>query len=600
MCDEMRFPPVYESEATREFRQKYLKTQNRLRANGIEFTRHYAASSACTPSRTSILTGHYPSLHGATQTYGSAKDPFDPGIFWLDPDSLPTLGDYFRTAGYRTYWRGKWHVSAADKVVPGTHTPLPSFNPTTGAPDPAAEELYTAADRLDPFGFSGWIGPEPHGSSPLDSGSSVPESQQGRDITYAQQTVKLIQELDQDQNSTPWLVVSSFVNPHDICLWGLWANSNYGPEFEFDTEDIVPFDKQNPGQQQLFEPELFKQTLNDDLTIKPGCQKTYQESYAKWIQPILENPATLNQYYRYYYQLHKNVDEEMGKVLEALLGSRFKDDTIVVFTSDHGDMLGAHGNQHQKFYQAYEETTRVPLIIWNPKLFSGSRTVEALTSHIDLMPTLLGLAGIDPIPIRDQLALDYSDAHPLVGRDLSPLILGQVDPASIDDPVFFMTDDDTCRGLNKDNWMGIAKDSVVQPNHVETVVARLDDGKVWKYTRYFDNPQFWSSPGTPGERGVQDVIQKQVDPNPKPDDPQPATVHIDVTVKVTPVPEEFEMYNVTDDPMELLNLYGQPAFSKQQAALARLLQKQCKEKRLIPCSGDVPGQPLCKQQACSK
>lgn len=600
MCDEMRFPPIYESEATKDFRRKYLQTQNLLRGNGIEFTRHYAASTACVPSRASLLTGHYPSLHGTSQTYGAAKDPFDPGVFWLDPDSVPTFGDYFRTGGYRTFWRGKWHISAADMDVPGTHTPLPSYDTTTGAPDPAAEELYTSADRLDPFGFSGWIGPEPHGASPFDSGSSVPDGQQGRDIAFAQQTVKLIQELDQDPSSAPWLIVSSFVNPHDICLWGLWANLGFGPEFEFDIEDIVPYDEENPRQQQLFDPKLFEQTLNDNLTTKPGCQKSFQESYGQWIQPILENPVTLNQYYRYYYQLHKNVDEEMMKVLEALLGSRFMDDTIVIFTSDHGDMLGAHGNQHQKLYQAYEETVRVPLIIWCPKLINGSRTIENLTSHIDLMPTLLGLAGIDPEPIREQLALDYSNARPCVGRNLSPLILGQVKPTSVNDPIFFMTDDDPSRGLNIENWMGITKDSVIQPNHVETVVARLDDGKVWKYSRYFDNPQFWTNPGTPGDSGVQDVIQKQVDPNPKPDDPQPATVRVEVTVKVTPVPEEFEMYNLTDDPMELENLYNATLPLPEQLVLAQLLQEHCAQKRLTPCSDDVPGQPICGQSVCSE
>jgi choline-sulfatase len=60
----------------------------------------------------------------------------------------------------------------------------------------------------------------------------------------------------------------------------------------------------------------------------------------------------------------------------------------------------------------------------------------------------------------------------------------------------FLADDDPSRGLNQDNWTGIPYYSVIQPNHIETVIARLN-GKVWKYTRYFDNPQFWSTPGDP-------------------------------------------------------------------------------------------------------
>ena len=69
-----------------------------------------------------------------------------------------------------------------------------------------------------------------------------------------------------------------------------------------------------------------------------------------------------------------------------------------------------------------------------------------------------------------------------------------------------MTDDDPSRGLDQDNWTGIANNSVVQPNHIEALIARLNDASVWKYARYFDNPQFWSSPGDPGDSRVEDVI----------------------------------------------------------------------------------------------
>ncbi len=597
LCDQMRYPPVYESDAIKKFRQDYLTFQNTLRENGIEFHRHYIPSAACTPSRASILTGHYPSLHGVSQTYGGAKEAADPEVFWLDPNTVPTFGNYFREAGYRTYWRGKWHVSDADMLIPGTHTPLVSFDPKTGEPDPEKEALYTASDRLDPYGFSGWIGPEPHGSDPLrDTGSSVPPDKQGRDPGFAQQTVKLIQELDRDRSSAaPWLVVSSFVNPHDIGLYGVWANLGYIPGLEFYIEeDVVP--------EQVFDPELFFGTRTDNLDTKPSAQKSYQESYNRWMDPIISNPVTLQRYYRYYYQLHKKVDQEMWKVMQTLLGSRFKDNTIVVFTSDHGDMLGSHNLMHQKFYQAYDETIRVPLIVWSPKLFKGPRAVESLTNHIDLAPTLLGLAGIDPEPIRQKLSQNHSDARPFVGRDLSLLISGQVDPASINDPVYFMGDDDPSRGPNKNNFMGVAYDSVTQPNHIETVVARLSDGKVWKYSRYFDNPQFWSTPGTPGVKSdAEDVVLNRKEKLPDPEVDQDLRYLLyQVTVKATPKPDEFEMYNVTDDPMELDNKYSQARYSGQRALLAELLAKQCKQKRLTPCSGDVPGQPLCGQRSCGK
>ena len=68
-------------------------------------------SAACAPSRTSFLTGHYPSLHGVTQTDGLAKTAESADMFWLAPDTVPTLGDWFRAGGYRTFDKGKWHVS---------------------------------------------------------------------------------------------------------------------------------------------------------------------------------------------------------------------------------------------------------------------------------------------------------------------------------------------------------------------------------------------------------------------------------------------------------------------------------------------------------
>src|SRR5436309_3925538 len=286
LCAEMRFPPSYESEVTKVFRQQFLQVENLLRQNGADFHRHYAASVACVPSRASIYTGQYPSLHGVTQTTGAAKESFDPDVFWLDPNSVPTFGDYFRAAGYHTFWRGKWHGSDADMLIPGTHNQLLSYNSSTGAPDPAAQSLYQSSNRLERYGFSGWIGPEPHGKSPLNSGSSVPPGQQGRDVGFAEQAQNLIQQLDHDNSSKPWFIVSSFVNPHDITLWGLWADLGFVADFDFHIEPgVVPV--------QLFNPVLFQQTVNDNLATKPSAQASYQESYAKWLQPILSDPVTL-------------------------------------------------------------------------------------------------------------------------------------------------------------------------------------------------------------------------------------------------------------------------------------------------------------------
>ena len=111
MTDQLRYPPPYESEDVQRFRREQLTAEESLRETGVSFRRHYTMAAACAPSRASLLTGHYPSLHGVTQTDGLAKSADSDDMFWLAPDTVPTLGDWFRAGGYRTFYKGKWHVS---------------------------------------------------------------------------------------------------------------------------------------------------------------------------------------------------------------------------------------------------------------------------------------------------------------------------------------------------------------------------------------------------------------------------------------------------------------------------------------------------------
>ncbi|CCF16021.1 arylsulfatase A domain protein [Brevibacillus laterosporus GI-9] len=93
--DEERYPPVYEQEELRKWRRTNLITQELLKANGMEFHRHYIGSAACCPSRATLFTGQYPSLHGVSQTVGVAKEAFDSDMFWLNRNTVPTMGNYF-------------------------------------------------------------------------------------------------------------------------------------------------------------------------------------------------------------------------------------------------------------------------------------------------------------------------------------------------------------------------------------------------------------------------------------------------------------------------------------------------------------------------
>lgn len=169
MTDEERAVPPYESAEVLAWRQRSLTGRRWFDEHGISFTRHYTGSLACVPSRPTIFTGQYPDLHGVTQTDGIGKRFDDSRLRWLRAGEVPTLGNWFRAAGYDTHYDGKWHISHADLEDPATGAPL-ATNDNEGVVDSAAVRRYLDADPLGPYGFSGWVGPEPHGAGLANSG----------------------------------------------------------------------------------------------------------------------------------------------------------------------------------------------------------------------------------------------------------------------------------------------------------------------------------------------------------------------------------------------------------------------------------------------
>jgi arylsulfatase A-like enzyme len=113
LTDQQRFPTLYEPEGLRQWRRDEFVAERSLDETGVSFTRNYAMATACAPSRASLLTGQYPPLHGVTQTDGLGKSFDSPDMFWLAADTVPTIGDWFRAGGYRTFFKGKWHASHA-------------------------------------------------------------------------------------------------------------------------------------------------------------------------------------------------------------------------------------------------------------------------------------------------------------------------------------------------------------------------------------------------------------------------------------------------------------------------------------------------------
>lgn len=529
LVDEKAFPFVYESAALAQWRQEYLQSEAFLRTNCMEMLKHYAGSTACCPSRATLFTGQYPPLHGVTQTNGVAKRSIDPNMPWLDQNTAPTIGDIFKANGYKTFWKGKWHMSFEDLLVPGTTTEsIVSYDPTTGIPDPTYNSYYLKANRLEKYGFDGWVGPEPFGVSPNNTGQISRTQTGGRDPIYSQEAINILNELK--CCPIPWLLVLSLVNPHDIVFYGSYTANLPGLNFELDT--TLPTIPPPPS-------------FDEDLSTKPSAQASYRIVYDEMLQPISDQQT----YRQLYMTLQKKVDDQIYAVLQALKSNqRMYENTLVVFTSDHGDLMGAHGGMSEKWHNMYEESIHVPFLIHNPKYFTQYHSTSNTTSHVDVIPTLASLVGIDLNATISCLNNDnFVDAKNLVGKtmymEFDTSVNYQYDTTRLTEPLYFYTIDNPSSGLYQVNALTKKPySSVVQPNGVEAIITYYN-GDLYKYAIYFDP----TNPNTPNE---------------------------------------YEMYNLTSDPYEMTNLAysGNSTTATQtiQGALNVLLLQQRAIKKIVP------------------
>lgn len=554
MVDELRYPQ-HENEEIKEWRNKNLKAEKYMKTNGITFENHYTATTACSPSRTSLFTGQYPTLHGVSNTEGIAKSSSEQNMFWLHENTVPTMGNYFREADYNTIYKGKWHISNSDLRTPisnSNNATIPSYN-RKGIPENA--KFMENINKLDNFGFDGYIGPEPVTANPLKSGGSSTNEINGRDIIYTHEIIEVLDNLDKEcNNDKPWLAICSLVMPHDIALYGE-ITKNF-PIYDFSINPSVPYIPPSP-------------TSNMDLSTNPDVQQYYKEQYQITVQPTLDT----EEYRRLYYSMNLEADKNLYSVIKKLNKTRFADNTIIVLTSDHGEMLGSHG-LFQKWYNAFDESIHVPLYMKLPNNLLANTKINYLTSHVDIIPTLLGLCNLNIEKLREKLKCTHTEARKLVGKDLSKCILKK---HILNDPILFGTWDNVFLGSNMIS--GITNQPylpIPQPTNIKTIILIINNIK-YKYSEYFDDRQFWSRPFV--KNTVQILNKMETDEN--------ETNQIIKTITYSePKESQFEMYNMTIDPNERFNLanekYSTPETREIQKKLAKILKKEVKEKFKYP------------------
>ncbi|MFP8965202.1 sulfatase-like hydrolase/transferase [Pokkaliibacter sp. CJK22405] len=319
---------------------------DQLAADGLQFMSAYTTAPVCTPARAGIFTGIYSNQSG-------------PWTNNLAPGSnITTMGRYFRDAGYRTGYIGKWHLDGHDYF--GTGTCPEEWDPAY---------WYDGANYLEeltPEQISLW-------RNGLNSIEDLREHHLGSSFTWAHRiSDKAEHFLDSAaEQAEPFLLVLSYDEPHHPFTCP--------PEYAERYQD--------------FAYDLGSKAF-DTLEGKP-------EHHKLWAQ-AMGSPVGSDGQYRHplYFGCNDYVDDQIGRVIAHLDASTLQN-TWVIYTSDHGEMMGAH-QLVSKGAAMYDDITRIPLIIRPPKEQSQALRGQQITtpvSHIDILPTLMARAGIPQPPI---------------------------------------------------------------------------------------------------------------------------------------------------------------------------------------------------------
>ncbi len=311
-----------------------------LAQSGVRFDRGYTPCPLCTPARAAIFTGQVPERAG-----GFANDV---PLF----QTAPSMGRILAEAGYRTAYTGKWHLDSAGGYW-GTGQAPAGWEP---------QWWYDGKNYRDELGEDGFAEYKRLAGDPdkIVAADVKPDFCWGKRV--ADRALAFLDTVGDD----PFALVVSFDEPH--------------PPVVCPAEDIRRYRREDMP---------LPATLSRDLTDLPELHR----ASAAWHKERWNlGPETLPDGIRVWYAATSFVDTQLGRILQRL-DQGHAENTVVVFTSDHGDQLGAHG-VCGKGPMMYEESIRVPFLVRAPGLASGASS--ALVSTLDILPTMCELAGIEP------------------------------------------------------------------------------------------------------------------------------------------------------------------------------------------------------------
>lgn len=336
-----------------------LPGHEKLQKRGVTFHNHHCPATMCTSSRAVMLTGLTTVDNGM---FENANMRYVGNL----STKIPTIGHMLRKLGYYTAYKGKWHLNR----------------------DFDSNDRVLLTEEMEKYGFADYFNPGDIIGHTL-GGYQFDHLVAGSAVTWLR---KKGQVLTDDRK--PWALFVSLVNPHDV----MYFNTDEPGKNVQDTGHLLYHAARAPNHP------LYKKQWDDPIAKSllepmdaPGRPKAHGEFLKIWDYMLGHIPLEAERWRRFndfYINSTRAVDIQLNNLLAELDALGLADNTVIMFTSDHGEAGGAHG-LHGKGPFAYKETMHLPMYVVHPDV-GGGQDCRALTGHIDFVPTILSMAGAKP------------------------------------------------------------------------------------------------------------------------------------------------------------------------------------------------------------
>ena len=337
-----------------------LPGHERLARTGTYLQQHHIGATMCTSSRSIMMTGLQTAVNGMSENLDV------PWVKDLSTD-IPTIGHMLRKAGYYTSYKGKWHLTRAfDQELPPEH-------------------LFTK--EMEAYGFSDYVSPGDVVGHTL-GGYSFDHLIAGSAISWLRRVGRPLSD-----DSKPWALTVSLVNPHDIMYFNTDAPGQRVQDNGRLMSNAAPAPRNATYAMEWDVPIPASLTQPFDEAGRPKAHGEFGKAWDYVLGHIPPEEERWRRFNNFYINSIRSVDFQLTAILDELDLLGLAHNTVVVYTADHGEGGGAHGLRGKGPF-AYEETFHVPMYLVHPDV-RGGQTCNALTSHIDIAPSLLALAGVD-------------------------------------------------------------------------------------------------------------------------------------------------------------------------------------------------------------